>query len=367
MSESRALPAGWPVLVTGAGGFVGGHVARHLAAAGYQVRAWTRREPVVRPGDPPLEWFRGDLCDRADRAEALRGVLGVVHVAGWVSLGRDPSGRSRRVNVDATRDLLGRCAEGAVERFVYTSTLWTTAAGTPARPADESAPWNLEAVRSPYSETKREAERLVLGHDGPSLRTSALCPGLVAGPRDARPTSTGLFLRLSRARVAVLPSGGIPLVDAGVLALAHRRALEAGGPGRRYIVAGDYLSYLEIAALVRRLTGRPRHVITLPDRLEAPLRALAGRVARLAGGRAGDLSEALVAGGFLRLHALGRRADTEFGLRHPDPARSIHEALDDHRRAGRAPWLERLGSPDPDGPADASPPSQPGPSGVDVP
>src|SRR5205807_67179 len=55
------LPRGAAVLVTGAGGFVGGHVARALAAAGYAVRGLSRRPPRVEPGDPPIDWRLGDL------------------------------------------------------------------------------------------------------------------------------------------------------------------------------------------------------------------------------------------------------------------------------------------------------------------
>jgi dihydroflavonol-4-reductase len=57
-----------------------------------------------------------------------------------------------------------------------------------------------------------------------------------------------------------------------------------------------------------------------------------------------------VAGGFLRLHVKGARADAAFGLVHPPPIRSIAEALDDHRRSGRARWLRLAGTGEADGP-----------------
>ena len=141
-------PSDWPVLVTGAGGFVGGHIARELAGAGHRVRGLTRRPPSIEPGDPPIEWLAGDLRDADVRRRALAGVRGVVHAASWVCLGLDPRGNSQAINVEATARLLAESAQAGVERFVYTLTLYTLAAGTAgsSRPTSSrrgtSSGWN---------------------------------------------------------------------------------------------------------------------------------------------------------------------------------------------------------------------------------
>jgi dihydroflavonol-4-reductase len=320
-------PSDWPVLVTGAGGFVGGHIARDLAGAGHRVRGLSRRPPAIEPGDPPIDWLVGDLRDADVRRRALAGVRGVIHAASWVCLGLDPGDTSRSINVEATAGLLAEAAEWGVERFVYTSTLYTLAAGTADEPADELAAWNLGRVESPYTRTKREAERLVLEANGRGLSTIAICPGMVMGVRDLKPTSTMIVRSLARVRVVVLPPGGIPIVDARVLATAHRRALVAGGDGTRYAVVGPYLSYPELAAVVASIVGRPRRVIGLSDRWEPALGRVAEWTAPLLRRWIPDLSRALVAGGFLRLHVDGRRADGCFGLRHPPATESIGAAL----------------------------------------
>jgi dihydroflavonol-4-reductase len=320
-------PSDWPVLVTGAGGFVGGHIARELAGAGHRVRGLTRRPPRIDPGDPPIEWLVGDLRDVDVRRRSLAGVRGVLHAASWVRLGLDPRGTSRAINVEVTAKLLAEAARSGVERFVYTSTLYTLAAGTPDEPADELTAWNLRRVESPYTRTKREAERLVLEASGPGFSTLAICPGMVMGPRDAKPTSTMIVRMLARYPVAVLPHGGIPIVDARLLATAHRRALVAGGSGTRYAVVGPYLSYPELAAVVASIVGRPRWVVPVPDRWERALGRAAEWTAPLVRRWAPDLSRQLVAGGFLRLHVDGRRAEACFGLRHPPAVESIAASL----------------------------------------
>ncbi len=320
-------PEGWPVLVTGAGGFVGGHIARRLAEAGHRVRGLSRKPPVERPGDPAVEWIIGDLRDAEARRRGVAGVRGVIHSAAWVSLGRDRQGVSRAVNVDATRRLLDDARNFGAERFVLTSTLHTLAAGTSRAPADENALWNLECVESPYSRTKREAEdvvRAATGGDG--FTTIVLCPGMVLGPRDLKPTSTLLVRTMARHRVVFTPGGGIPIVDASVVASAHRRALILGESGTRYAIVGEYLSYPDLARLTAEVAGRPKLILGVPNLLERPLTATADMLTRL--GLTLELSGPTVAGGFLRLHVTGERADRCFGLVHPPAVESIRSALD---------------------------------------
>lgn len=316
-------PSQWPVLVTGAGGFVGGHVARYLAGAGHFVRGFTRRSVEVASGDAPIEWVVGDLRDSNVRRKALEGVRGVIHTAGWVSLGPDHQGISQSVNVEVTERLLTDAKAAGVERFVYTSTLYTLAAGTPERLADESSAWNLQQIDSSYIGTKRQAERMVLEASGGGFTTIALCPGMVLGPRDPKPTSTQIIRAYAKTMVAIAPGGGIPIVDSRLLALAHRRALVAGGAGQRYAVVGPYLNYRELARLVASVTGHPRWVVPLPDYLEPLIVRSAGWFGPLVRRWWPDVSPQLAAAGFLGLHLSGDRANACLGLEHPSARETV--------------------------------------------
>ena len=92
------------------------------------------------------------------------------------------------------------------------------------------------------------------------------------------------------------------------MAGACGRALPARGNRRtraRYIVAGPYFSYPDLARLVARVAGKPWLVATLPDMLGPQARWWTRHLGRLTGHRFDWRSEALVAGGFLQLHTSG--------------------------------------------------------------
>jgi dihydroflavonol-4-reductase len=219
--------------------------------------------------------------------------------------------------------LLAEARAAGVKRFVYTSSLYTLAAGTRERSADESSEWNLERVDSSYTRTKRAAERLVLEASEAEFTTIALCPGMVLGPRDPKPTSTQIVKGYSRTMIAVAPWGGIPIVDSRLLAIAHGRALVAGGSGERYAVVGPYMSYGDLARMVASITGRPRWIVPVPDLVEPLVVGAAAWLGPLVRRWWPDVSPTLAAGGFLRLYQSGDRANACLGLEHPTARETI--------------------------------------------
>ena len=130
--------------VTGASGFVGGHVARELAELGAEVRT-----------------ERVDLLDRAELRRVIDGCDAVFHVAALYSYDADPR-MIERVNVEGTRNVIEACISTGVKRLVHTSTAGTCGpvSGRSATEDDTPPAWELAV---PYKRTKRDAERLVVG------------------------------------------------------------------------------------------------------------------------------------------------------------------------------------------------------------
>lgn len=145
-------------LVTGASGFIGGHVVRALLARGVKVRA------LVMPGDPApglrglaVEHALGDVTDRAALDRAMVGIDHVFHLAAlYVMWCLDPS-RLHQINVEGTRNELASAAEAGVTRVVHTSSIARFGGQGRAAQATEASEFRLGTTGDVYSRSKADA------------------------------------------------------------------------------------------------------------------------------------------------------------------------------------------------------------------
>jgi len=230
------------VYVTGASGFVGGHVARELRERGADVRD-----------------ERVDLLDRAGLTHVIAGCDAVVHVAALYSYDA-PVEEYERINVEGTRTLLDVAAQAGVRRILHCSTAGTCGpvAGRPATEEDGPPAWEL---RVPYKLTKLAAERLALGAGAVVVN-----PTTPVGEGDHKPTPTGRMIAgVASGRLrGFVGTTGLNVVDVRDVARGHALALEHGEPGERYLLGGVDLSLADLFAAIARLAGRPRPRVRVP-------------------------------------------------------------------------------------------------------
>jgi dihydroflavonol-4-reductase len=254
------------VFITGATGFVGGHVARSYAAEGASLRLLTRQTSRLDSlADLDAETVVGDLLEVGKLRSALSGCDALVHVAAdyrlWV---RDPQ-QMYAANVTGTRELLKLADEVGVQRVVYTSSVATMGFRSDGTIVDEESPVALSDMIGHYKRSKflGELEAIKAAKDGQHVMI--LNPTTPIGTGDSKPTPTGrIIVDFLNRRFPAYVDTGLNLVDVDEVARMHVVALERGTPGERYILGGENLTLKQILDRMSAITGLPSPTMKVP-------------------------------------------------------------------------------------------------------
>jgi nucleoside-diphosphate-sugar epimerase len=190
------------VLVTGATGFLGSHVAEELARDGHSVRVLVRR-----PSDRSfLQGFEveealGDISQPESLPDAVEGVDTVVHAAGLVKA--RSAAEFDEVNAQGTANLLSALkSTDSTGRFVYVSSLAAHGPSEDGQPRDPDTPGTPITA---YGRSKLRGEEIVRSWASDGRSAVIIRPPTIYGPRDRQLL---IFFHLARWRLAPLLSGG---------------------------------------------------------------------------------------------------------------------------------------------------------------
>jgi dihydroflavonol-4-reductase len=253
-------------LVTGASGFLGGHVARLLTERGDHVRVLLRPTSDTRLLEGlPVERAFGDLRDAASLDTALAGVTAVYHVAADYRLwARDPR-EIYDANVQGTRNLLEAARRAKIEKFIYTSTVGTVAVPRSAALPDEDTVTSLDEMIGDYKRSKWLAEEEARRAAAAGLPVIIVNPTTPVGPGDAKPTPTGrIILDFLNGRLPAFVDTGLNFVPVEDVAAGHLLAAERGRAGERYILGGQNLTLKQALELISVASGRPAPRVRIP-------------------------------------------------------------------------------------------------------
>lgn len=272
--NDAAGPAGErTVLVTGGSGYVGGWVAAELLRRGYRVRSTIRnlaREAEVRgqiasvvdPGDR-LTVFAADLTKDDGWDRAAEGADYVMHVASPMPIGefrgQDVIGPAR----EGTLRVLRAARAAGAKRVVITS---STAAAMPPKGdgavADETFWTDLPDKRIyNYPRAKVLAEQdawAFVREEGGGLQLATVLPSQIQGPVLGADysASVGIIAMMLQGKMPVTPRIGFSIVDVRDLVDLHLLAMtEDAAAGERFIAAGEFLWFSDIARILRENLG----------------------------------------------------------------------------------------------------------------
>ena len=256
------------ILVTGASGFLGSHVARQLVARREDVRVMLRPSSTNRAiADLSLEYVTGDLRDPAAVARATQGAKRVFHVAADYRLWAKRKQDIYDSNVGGTKNLLDAAIRAGVEQFIYTSTVATIAVDRPQHP-NEFTDTRLEEMVGHYKRSKWMAEQEALKAAKAGLSVIVVMPTTPVGPWDWKPTPTGkIILDFLNGKMPGYVETGLNFVGVEECAAGHLLAAEKGRVGERYLLGGENLTLKQLLDTLSRITGLSAPKLKIPHGL----------------------------------------------------------------------------------------------------
>lgn len=274
--------------VTGSTGLLGNNLVRQLIAAGWAVTALARsREKAARVfDDMPVDIVEGDMTDVAGFADALAGHDVVFHCAAYFTEYRgfgDHWPKLQAINIDGTIELLDAALAHDVKKVIYTSSAGAVGALPNSQPSDESTPPGWFTEENLYFRSKHLSEGAVdewlKTHDLPVVMVQ---PAVILGPGDIGPTQTGtLILDYVKGTLSAVPAGGVTIVDVRDAAQGMINAVECGGSGERYLLAGHFVTMPELYRRLGAITGSTKQPAFVPFgvlRVIAALQRVVGQI-----------------------------------------------------------------------------------------
>jgi len=266
-------------LITGATGFVGGALTRLLRAEGHSVVALVRDTHHARSlKDSGVTLRTGDITDVASVREALLGVDGVFHVAGWFKVGVRDTAPGWQVNVEGTRNVLAAAIEAGTPRLVYTSTLAVNS-DTAGETVDETYEFSGTHLTA-YDASKAAAHELVRQTSPEQLQVVTVMPGGIYGPGDTGQIGA-LMAQVADGR-RVVATAGPTMCQAHVddIARGHLLAMERGTPGESYMLAGPQTGLGDLLDLVAAI-ARTRRPVRVPSPVVSSVAVVTGGLGRV--------------------------------------------------------------------------------------
>lgn len=289
------------ILLTGATGMLGAHLAFVLTSSGKKIRALKRKSSSVAVTERifrlyskeaqsllnRIQWVDGDLLDIGSLEDALEGITHIYHSAAIVSF--HPSDRQKilQANIEGTANLINLALDFKIQKFCHISSVAALGRTTDGAIIDENVWWKTSPENSWYAISKYGAEREVWRATEEGLDVVILNPSLILGPGNGESSSSELFGTLKKG-TSWFTEGITGYVDARDVADAAVKLMESEIRNERFILNAANLNYRDVFDKILTEFGKPKtkykagsFLIGLGWRLEKLLSLFTGKRPRI--------------------------------------------------------------------------------------
>lgn len=263
------------ILVTGATGLVGSHLALQLLENGEKIRA-IYRNPTSKMATKSLfelydkghlfdkiEWIQADITDIPSLEIAFANVVSVFHCAALISFDPNDEDLLRKTNIEGTANIVNFSLSNGVKKVGYVSSI--AALGDLKEYetiTTEATEWNPEKHHSDYAISKYGAELEIWRGQQEGLQVVVINPGIILGPGFWNQGSGKLFSAVANGLKFYTKgtSGYVSVIDVvNLLIIAHSK-LDENENGQRYIAIENNYSYETIFNEIAKAlnVGKPK-------------------------------------------------------------------------------------------------------------
>jgi dihydroflavonol-4-reductase len=249
------------VLLTGASGFVGGHLLTELLLQGHQVRGLSRSansdRMLAAAGAQPV---RGDLSNQASLHDALDGVQAVFHCAANTSAWSRDKAVQMDTNVEGTRRLVIASQDAKIDCFVHTSSV-SAFSHLVHDMLSESLPQRGGESWVNYERSKYLGEQVVRQSSLPYLIFN---PSHILGPGDTNNWAR-LIRLVDQDKLPGVPPGSGAFADVREIAKAQVKAWQMGLRNEAFLLGGQHASFLQLVQMMAALCDRQAPTRVMPE------------------------------------------------------------------------------------------------------
>ncbi len=243
------------VLITGASGLVGSHLAIHLLENGEKVRAIYResnsKEKTKSIFDlhhkyhlfSKIEWIQGDILDIPSLEIAFESIDYVYHCAAMISFDPKDEEKLRKTNIEGTANIVNFCLSKKVEKLCYVSSIAALGDLLPHETIiTEEIEWNPEKSHSDYAISKYGAEIEVFRAQQEGLKVVIVNPGVILGAGFFDSGSGEIFTKVKKG-LKFYTNGITGFVGVSDLVSIMFQLMKSDIEGERFIVISENITY----------------------------------------------------------------------------------------------------------------------------